>query len=167
MTLLEEVVAGYGAYDSHDPVAYEEFFGEPPGDAIEWFWEQGRRLTVDCVETETPDQVRCEGTYTDNLYTKAGAVFEFRELWTRAGSEPLGIIEWANSSGWWAYSDFENDYALWMREAYPEDAAIAFPTVDLVHNGEAAAIAVAHLDEFLEASDKYPRDPDGRNDWRG
>jgi hypothetical protein len=54
-----------------------------------------------------------------------------------------------------------------MREAYPEDAAIAFPTVDLVHNGEAAAIAVAHLDEFLEASDKYPRDPDGINDWRG
>jgi hypothetical protein len=167
MTLLEEVVALYEAYDSHDPAVYEEFFGEPPGDVVEWFWGQGRRVTVDCAETETPDEVRCEGFMTDDFYTKAGAVFEFRELWTRAGTEPLGTIEWSNSSGWWAYSDFENDYALWMREAYPEDAAIAFPTVDLVHNGEAAAIAVAHLDEFLEASDEYPRDPDGRDDWRG
>jgi hypothetical protein len=167
MSLLEEVVAGYEAYDSHDPVVYEEFFGEPPGDVVEWFWAQGRRVNVDCVETETPDQVRCEGFYTDDFYTKAGAVFEFRELWTRAGDEPLGLIEWSNSSGWWAYSDFEMDYALWMREAYPEEAAIAFPSVDLVHNGEAAAIAVSHLDEFLEASDEYPRDPDGKDDWTG
>jgi hypothetical protein len=167
MTLLEEVEAGYEAYDSHDPVVFEEFFGEPPGDVVEWFWAQGRHITVDCVETGSPDEVRCEGFYTDDFYTKAGAVFEFRELWTRAGDEPLGIVEWSNSSGWWAYSDFEKDYALWMRQAYPEDAAIAFPTVDLVHNGEAAAIAVAHLDEFLEASDEYPRDPEGRDDWRG
>jgi hypothetical protein len=167
MTLLEQVVALYEAYDSHDPVVYEEFFGEPPGDVVEWFWGQGRRVTVDCAETETPDEVRCEGALTDDFYTKAGAVFEFREVWTRVGNEPLGMVEWSNSSGWWAYSDFEADYARWMREAYPEDAAIAFPSVDLVHNGEAAAIAVSHLDEFLEASDTYPRDPDGRDDWRG
>ncbi len=167
LTLLEEVEAGYKAYDSHDPAVYEEFFGEPPGDVVEWFWAQGRHVTVDCVETGTPDEVRCEGAFTDDFYTKAGAVFEFRELWTRAGNDALSMIEWANSSGWWAYDDFEKDLAHWMKEAYPEDAAIAFPTVDLVHNGEAAAIAVAHLDEFLEASDKYPRDPEGRDDWRG
>ena len=167
MTLLEEVVAGYEAFSSHDPVVYEGFYGEAPGDVIEWFWAQGRRVTVSCAETDTPDEVRCDGFITDDFYTKAGAVFEFRELWTRAGDRPLSRTEWSNSSGWWAYSDFEEDYALWMREVYPEDAAIAFPTVDLVHNGEAATIAVAHLDEFLEASDTYPRDPDGRDDWRG
>ncbi|MDJ0498155.1 MAG: hypothetical protein QNJ89_10015 [Acidimicrobiia bacterium] len=166
-TLLEEVVAGYEAWSSHDPEVYEDFFGEPPGDVDEWWWEQGRRVTVSCVETESPDEVRCEGFITDDFYTRAGAVFEFRELWNRVGSDNLSVIEWANSSGWWAYSDFEKDFAHWMREAYPEDAAIAFPTVDLVHNGEAAAIAVSHLDEFLEASDEYPRDPDGKNDWRG
>lgn len=52
-----------------------------------------------------------------------------------------------------------------MRKAYPDDAA--FPTNDLIYNGEAARIAVAHLDEFLEASDDYPRSPDGQDDGKG
>ena len=167
MTTLEATVGIYEALWGHDPVAYEEFFGEPPGDVMEWFWAQGRKADVTCVETDDPDKVRCEGSFSDDFYTVAGAVFEFRELWERAGDDLLSTVEWSNSSGYWAYNDFERDLAAWMRDTYPDDAAIAFPTDDLVHNGEAAAIAVGHLAEFLEASDKYPRSPDGKDDWRG
>lgn len=167
MTTMEAAVGIYEALWGHDPVAYEDFFGDPPGDVMEWFWAQGRKVDVTCVETDDPDKVRCEGSFSDDFYTLAGAVFEFRELWERAGNDLLPTMEWSNSSGYWAYNDFERDLATWMRDTYPDDAAIAFPTDDLVHNGEAAAIAVGHLAEFLEASDKYPRSPDGKNDWRG
>jgi hypothetical protein len=167
MSTLEAVEGMYAAMNSYDPVAYEAFFGEPPDDIMEWFWAQGRKYARTCAETGNPDEVRCEGENTDEFYTKAGAVFEVHELWTKVGDELIWSLEWANSSGSWAYHDFEQDLGIWMREAYPDDAAIAFPSDDLVHNGEAAAIAVAHLDEFLEASDEYPRDPDGRDDWHG
>lgn len=166
MSTLEAVEGMYASMNSYDPAVYEDFFGEPPDDMREWFWAQGRYHERVCEETANPDEVRCEGRNTDEFFTKAGAVFEVRELWTKVGDELIWSLDWANSSGW-AYHDFEQDLAIWMREAYPEDAAIAFPTDDLVHNGEAAAIAVAHLDEFLEVSDQYPRQPEAVNDWFG
>ena len=167
MATLEAVEGMYAAMNSHDPAVYEEFFGEPPNDVMEWFWAQGRHYERVCAPTANPDEVRCEGENTDEFYTKAGAVFEIHELWTKAGDELLWSVEWANSSGTWAYHEFEQDLGIWMREAYPADAEIAFPTADLVHNGEAAAIAVSHLDEFLEVSDKDPREPGAVNDWLG
>lgn len=167
MATLEAVEGMYAAKNSRDPAVYEAFFGEPPSDIAEWFWAQGRQHERVCEETGNPDEVRCVGQNTDDFYTRAGAVFEVHELWTKVGDELLWTLEWANSSGGWAYHDFEQDLGIWMRGVYPEDAAIAFPFDDLVHNGEAAAIAVAHLDEFLEASDEYPREPDATNSWHG
>ncbi len=165
MTALEAVLAFYEVLNSHDAAQYEAHFGYPPDDPTLWFWVQGRRWDADCTETENEDEVRCELEVTDDFYTKAGAIFEYRELWTKSEGNLFWTTEWANSSDHWVYHDFEEDFGAWMREAYPDDAAIAFPTNDLVHNAEAALIAVAHLDEFLEWSDKYPRDPDPRNRW--
>nr|MDJ0954712.1 hypothetical protein [Acidimicrobiia bacterium] len=79
MTALEAVTAFYEVLNSHDPARYETHFGYPPDDPTLWFWVQGRQWNYDCLETENEDEVRCELNVTDDFYTKAGALFEYRE----------------------------------------------------------------------------------------
>lgn len=80
----------------------------------------------------------------------------------------LSALGEANSSGYWAYDAFEADYWAWMLQAYPEDADLAYGGGEnLIRTPEAAAIAMEHLDEFLEQSEKYPRSADPNNTWWG
>ena len=169
MTVTEAVEVVYMALNSHDAATYEELLGSPPDDPTEWFWAQGRVWNTTCEPVaDSTNSLRCSLVIEDEFYTKAGAVFEAVEIWTLTdGGELFSSIESANSSGYWAYYDFEVDYARWMRETHPEVADSVFVNLGFMHNGEAAAIAVAYLDEFLAASDTYPRDADPRNDWHG
>ncbi|MDJ0954711.1 MAG: hypothetical protein QNJ81_13620 [Acidimicrobiia bacterium] len=168
LTVLEAVAAGYAAFNSHDPELFADFFGEPPNDATLWFWELGRTSNMSCEPTSNPNEVLCTGELLDNFYVRAGAIFEFSETWTMTDDFRLisALVE-ANSSGYWAYDEFEAHYWAWMLEAYPEDAALAYAGENLIRTPEAAAIAMRHLDEFLDQSDIYPRSADPRDSWFG
>lgn len=163
---LGAVEGMYDALNSHDADTYEAFFGVPLEDHMAWFWEQGRMWNHDCVETGD-GTVTCDIEVADDFYTRAGAVFRHTEVWRLVDGRLFDTVLHAESSGHWAYSDFEADFADWMATAYPDEAAIAFVNYDFVHNGEAAAIARARLGEFLSDSEEYPRDADPTNDYRG
>jgi hypothetical protein len=166
MSTLEAVEAMYAAVNSRDAEAFAAFFGTPPDDAMEWFWAQGRIWNHECVD-DGAGTVTCEIDVEDDLYTRAGAVFRHTEQWTLVDGTLFDTVLRAESSGYWAYYNFEADFASWMAEHHPDEAAIAFIGSDFVHTAEAATIARERLDEFLAASDDYPRDPDPRDEYSG
>jgi hypothetical protein len=166
MSTLEAVEALYAALNSRDAGAFEAFFGTPPDDAMEWFWAQGRIWNHECVD-DGAGTVTCEIDIEDDFYTRAGAVFRHTEEWTLVDGTLFDTVLRAESSGHWAYHDFEADFASWMAANHPDEAAIAFIGSDFVHTDEAATIAMARLDAFLVASDEYPRDADPRDDYSG
>lgn len=166
MSTLEAVEASYAAINSRDAEVFAAFFGTPPNDAMEWLWAQGRIWNHECVD-DGAGTVTCEIDVEDDFYTRAGAVFRHTEQWTLVDGTLFDTVVRAESSGYWAYHDFEADFASWMAENHPDEAAIAFIGSDFVHTAEAATIAMARLDEFLAASDEYPRDPDPRDDYSG
>jgi hypothetical protein len=45
----------------------------------------------------------------------------------------------------------------WMRETYPDVLDQVFAGSEIIHNGEAAVIAMDYIDEFIEQSPEYPR----------
>lgn len=166
MSTLEAVEAVYAALNSRDADTFEAFFGTPPDDPTQWFWEQGRIWNHECTE-DGSGTVTCEIEVEDDFYTRAGAVFRHTEEWTLTDGVLFDTVLEAESSGYWAYHDFEAAFAAWMRDTHPDEAAIAFVGGDFVHTGEAARIAVARLDAFLADSDEYPRTADPTDDYMG
>jgi hypothetical protein len=162
MTPPEAVAALYDALNSGDPEAYREFFGRDPDDVMLFFWGVGTQWVTTCEPAADPDQVRCRQEMIDEFYTRAGAVFVSTELWSLRDGELSSITE-AEASSAWAYDAFEDAFGQWLQRAYPEEWRIAVHTpygeMDVVLNAEAAAIVVARVDEFLDQSEEYPRDP--------
>ena len=168
LTVREAVAANYAALNSHDPEVFADFFGVPPSDAMLWQWELGRTWNMLCESTSNPNEVLCTGELLDDFYVRAGAIFEFSETWTMTdGFRLLSALGEANSSGYWAYDDFEAHYWAWMLQAHPESAALAYAGENMVRTAEAAAIAMRHLDEFLAESERYPRSADPNSSWFG
>jgi hypothetical protein len=166
MTPLQAVEAMYTAINSHDAGTFEAFFGAPPNGFWRWLWAMGRHWNAECSDTDDSAWARCEGEIVDDFYTKAGAVWEYTQLATIFDGELFVFMESVSGTDReWPYHDFEHDMAAWMADAYPEDAAAAFIVGDIVHSPEGAAIAVSYLDEFLEASDDYPRDPEIQTEY--
>ena len=163
MEPLEAVEAHYAALNDRDPAVYRSFYGEPPDEAMLWFWELGTISEVQCEAVPGDDTlVRCEEEWFDDFFSKAGAEFRYGTLWNVADGQMSYTREWEMIS-YWAWSDFEGDFGYWMRSAYPDDHRIAFVGSDLARTPEAAAMAVIRIDEFIDQSADYPRSPDLTN----
>lgn len=158
---LEAVEAHYAALNSRDPALFAAFYGEPVSAPMLWLWEMGTEWRAECVVVaESGDLVRCEEQSVDDFYTKAGAEFHYGTLWSVADDQMLQTREWEQTSGHWAYQDFEIDFGNWMRGAYPGEHQTAFAGARIARTPEAARIAVNRIDEFLDQSIDYPRSPD-------
>jgi hypothetical protein len=114
------------------------------------------RFESDCDTTDNPAIVQCTSRKVDAFYSKAGAVFEQTQLWTASGNE-LILLHSAGLRSEWAFWEFRIDMRTWMQEAYPDDVDQLFTGSWVIHNGESAAIAMEHIDEFLGQSTEYPR----------
>jgi hypothetical protein len=161
MEPLEAVETHYATLNSRDPALFRSFYGEPPDEAMLWFWELGTRWLAAC-ETVPGDAalVRCEEELLDDFYSKAGAVFQYGTLWSVSEGQMLSTGEWEIASDW-VWFAFEYDFGDWMRIAYPEDHQVAFAGgARLARTPEAAAAAVKRVDEFIDQSADYPRSPD-------
>ncbi len=159
MSVLEAVLAEHEAFNSHDPDAFEAWYGRPPDDVVAWFWGFGTRYESECATTADPSIVECSSRLEDSFYTKAGGVFEQDQLWTTSGNE-LILLDTAGVSSHWVWYDFEQDMKAWMEQAYPDVAAQIFAGSRIIHDGESATIAMDYIDELLEASNEYPRGGD-------
>jgi hypothetical protein len=159
LTPLQAVEAAYAALNSGDPEVYAAFFGRPPDTGMVWLWELGTRWIVDCDPAAGPDRVRCDVETIDEFYTKAGAVFRSTSLFVLDEGRLVDIPEQETSSFVWAYQIFEPDFMAWLRTAHPEEHEIAAEGSFMARAQEAATIARTYVDEFLNQSDEYPRDP--------
>ncbi len=156
MSVLDAVLAEHEAFNSHDPSAFEAWYGRPPDDVVAWFWGFDTQYESDCGATEDPVIVRCSSRLEDGFYTKVGGIFEQDQLWTTSGNE-LILLHTAGVSSHWVWYDFEQDMKGWMEQAHPEVAAQIFAGSRIIHNGESSTIAMEYIDDFLEQSDDYPR----------
>ena len=156
MSVLEAVLAEHEAFNSHDPSAFEAWFGRSPDDVVAWFWGFDTQYVSDCRPTGDPDIVECASRLEDGFYTKVGGVFEQDQLWTTSGNE-LILLHTAGVSSHWVWYDFEQDMKTWMEQTHPEVAAQIFAGSRIIHDGESATIAMEYIDDFLEQSDEYPR----------
>ena len=59
--------------------------------------------------------VRCEEEVADDFYSKVGAEFRYRTLWSVSEGRMLATGEWEMTSGYWAYTVFEYDVATRAR----------------------------------------------------
>ena len=165
MESLEAVEAHYAALNSRDPAVYRSFHGEPPAEAMLWLWDLGTTWGAQCEAVPGSNAlVRCEEEISDGFYSKAGAEFRYRTLWSIADGRILATDEWEMTSGYWAYTAFEYDFGNWMLSTYPSEHQIAFAGARLARTPEAAEIAVSRIDEFLDQSADYPRSPDPVNE---
>ena len=156
MSVLEAVLAEHEAFNSHDPEAFEAWYGRPPDDFVAWWWGLDTRYASECETTDNPAIVQCTSRHVDGFYSKAGAVFEQTQLWTTSGNE-LILLHTAGLRSEWAYWEFRVDMGTWMKEAYPDVVDQVFAGSWIIHNGEAAVIAMDHIGEFIEQSTEYPR----------
>ncbi len=156
MSVLEAVLAEHKAFNSHDPEAFEAWYGRPPDDPVVYLWGLDTRFESDCVTTENPAIVQCTSQLVDGFYNKAGAVWEQTQLWTASGNE-LIVLASDGLVSEWALWEFRLALKAWMQEAYPDVVNQVFGGSWIIHNEEAAVIAMGHIDEFLEQSTEYPR----------
>jgi hypothetical protein len=87
MSVLEAVLAEHEAFNSHDPEAFEAWYGRPPDDFVAWLWGFDTRYESECETTDETDIVQCTSRLVDGFFSKAGAVFEQTQLWTASGNE--------------------------------------------------------------------------------
>jgi hypothetical protein len=156
MSVLEAVLAEHEAFNSHDPEAFEAWYGRPPDDFVAWWWGLDTRFESDCDTTDNPAIVQCTSRLVDGFYGKACAVFEQTQLWTASGNE-LILLHTDGSVSDWAFWKLGQDMKPWMKEAYPEVVNQVFAGSGIIHNEEAAVIAMDYIDEFIEQSAEYPR----------
>ena len=162
----DSVVAEYyDAVNSRDPERLEEFMGAPTDEAMLWLWGLGTQWDATCTpDAADPSVVRCEETWRDDFYTKAGAQFTYGIYWSVVDGRVSNVNEWQLTSSYWAYADFENDFGAWLAKTHPEEHLRAFEGIRLARTPEAAAIAVVHIEDFLAQSDDYPRSADPINE---
>jgi hypothetical protein len=163
MSVLDAVLAEHEAFNSHDPEAFEAWYGRPPDDFVEYLWGFDTQFESECETTENPAIVQCESRQVDGFWSEAGAVFEQTQLWTTSGNE-LILLHTEGPVSDWAFWELRLDLGNWMKEAYPDAAALVFVGGDLIHNGEAAETAMDYIDEFLEQSTEYPHAADAPED---
>ncbi len=158
----ESVVAEYyDAINSRDPERMEELMGVPMDEAFLWLWGLGTQLDATCTpDSADPSVVRCEEAWRDEFYTKAGAQFTYGIYWSVVDGRVNSVNEWQLTSSYWAYVDFENDFGTWLATAYPEEHLLAFEGIRMARTPEAATVAVARIQEFLDQSEDYPRSAD-------
>jgi hypothetical protein len=159
MTPLEAVEAYYEVLNRRDPGAYAAFVGREADSVLRWDWGVEAQWVTTCESTSDPSQVRCREEKIDRFHTRAGAVFLTTRLWTLHDGRLTSIIEGEVASVW-AIDALHPAFLAWLRDAYPaewEVAAGSYGYLDMT--AEAAAIAVTRIDEFLEQSVEYPRDP--------